>query len=306
MLGGLVLAISIPGAFGDSGLGFAAAYVFMQVSRSVFTMFALRDHGGHSRNFGRISLWMVASGVFWITGAFVAHEARYVVWGIALLIEFAGPIARFWVPGLGLSSLTDWDIKGEHMAERCGLLMIIALGESLLVTGATFVDLPVTPVNVGSLVTAFVGTVAMWWVYFSVAAEHAAHRISQSEDPGRLGRLAYTYLHIPIIAGVILTAVADEIILLHPMGHHGVTASLDAFALCGGPAIFLLGNLLFKRAVFGKFARSHVFGIAALIITGCFYSVLAPLTLAVIATLILIMAGVWEHRAVNRPKAAAA
>ena len=191
------------------------------------------------------------------------------------------------------------------MAERCGLLMIIALGESLLVTGATFAEQEPTLIPIAGLVTAFVGTVAMWWVYFNIGAERAAHRIAQAEDPGQLGRLAYTYLHIPIIAGILLTAVSDEIVLLHPMGHHGATAPLEGLALLGGPALFLAGNLFFKKAVFGKFARSHIAGIVMLAAAAFAMPVAGPLALGLVATVVMVIVGAWEHMAVNRRKSVA-
>jgi low temperature requirement protein LtrA len=305
MFAGLILAVAIPYAFNTGGFAFAGAYVFMQVSRSLFTAWALRSDPGHFRNFIRISLWLMASGVFWVAGAFLEHEARWIVWGIALLIEIAGPYAFYWTPGLGASTTGDWDIRGEHMAERCGLLMIIALGESLLVTGATFAEQTLSLIPIAGLVTAFVGTVAMWWVYFNIGAERAAHRIAQAEDPGQLGRLAYTYLHIPIIAGILLTAVSDEIVLLHPMGHHGATAPLEGLALLGGPALFLVGNLFFKKAVFGKFARSHIAGIVMLAAAAFAMPVAGPLALGLFATVVMVIVGAWEHMAVNRRKSVA-
>lgn len=126
MVAGLLLSSSIPKAFTDRGFLFAGAYVFMQVGR----------------NFQRILVWMLCSGVFWITGSLLEGEQRLAFWALALVIELISPSVYFWVPGLGRSTLADWNVEGNHMAERCGLFVIIALGESLLVTGATFAELP--------------------------------------------------------------------------------------------------------------------------------------------------------------------
>jgi len=297
MLAGLILSTSIPEAFTDKALPFACAYVFMQVGRSLFTSWAFHKERRNSyHGFLRISAWLAFSGIFWISGALAEHELRYVLWGAALLIEYISPAAGFWTPFLGRSTTTDWDISGAHMAERCGLLMIVALGESLLVTGATFAKLDGTLIHISAFLTAFVSTVAMWWVYFNIGAERAAERIAESDDPGRIGRLAYTYLHIPMIAGVILVAVSDELILAHPTGH---MEALAAFAILGGPAVFLLGNLLFKRVVFGAFARSHLAGIGFLAVAAPFYTHSSQLLLAVLATAILVIVGAWEHSAVK-------
>ncbi len=90
------------------------------------------------RNFQRIAVWLSLAGVFWIAGGLAQGETRLGLWAVALGIEVISPALYFWVPGLGRSSLQDWNVDGGHMAERCALFVIIALGESLLVSGATF------------------------------------------------------------------------------------------------------------------------------------------------------------------------
>ena len=102
------------------------------------------------------------------------------------------------------------------MAERCGLFVIIALGESVLVTGATFAGLSWTAEHIGAFLVAFAGSVAMWVIYFNIGAERSSRLIASSNDPGRLARNGYTYLHILIVAGIIVAAVGDELALHHP------------------------------------------------------------------------------------------
>ena len=120
MLAGLVLSASIPEAFDEQGLPFACAYVLMQVGRSVFMMGALRKHDAvNHRNFQRIVVWFLLSGVFWIWGGVSEHEQRLVLWIVALLVEYLGPMLYFWVPGLGRSHTTEWNVDGAHIAERC-------------------------------------------------------------------------------------------------------------------------------------------------------------------------------------------
>jgi low temperature requirement protein LtrA len=216
-------------------------------------------------------------------------------------MEGGSPSLGFWTPGLGRSTTADWDVSPHHLAERCGLFVIIALGESLLVTGATFADLPWTQQNIITFAIAFAGALAMWWVYFSIAAEDASEEFSRSKDPGRIARLAYTYIHILLVAGIILAAVGDERVLAHPGGRLGF---LDAAVILGGPWLFLAGNLLFKGVLFEEVPRSHVAGLAlltSLIITIPF---ITPLALSGIATLILLVVGVWENVYVSRWKAA--
>ena len=151
----------------------------MQVGRSLFMVWALKGHSpGNYRNFQRIVCWLALSAVFWIAGAFAQGDMRFALWAVALVIEYVAPSLGFWTPGLGASTTSDWDVEGGHLAERCGLFVIIALGESVLVTGATFAKLPWTPVTVASFLVAFVGSVAMWWIYFNIGAERGepAHR----------------------------------------------------------------------------------------------------------------------------------
>ena len=105
------------------------------------------------------------------------------------------------------------------MAERCALFIIIALGESILVTGATFSALGWTLPILTAFVVCFAGSLAMWWLHFDTSAEAGSETISRSSDPGRLARLSYTYIHLFIVAGVIVSAVADEFVLAHSLGH---------------------------------------------------------------------------------------
>src|SRR5262245_45320063 len=138
MLAGLLFSVSIPEAFEERGLVFASAYVFMQLGRTLFFLWASRGASHLTRNFQRISVWFLISGAFWIAGGLADPHARYTWWLVALLIEFFAPLVYFWCPGLGRSRTEEWDIDGNHLSERCALFVIIALGESLLVTGATF------------------------------------------------------------------------------------------------------------------------------------------------------------------------
>ena len=171
------------------------------------------------------------------------------------------------------------------MAERCAGFIIIALGESIVVTGATFADLPWTTETVTAFVAAFIGALAMWWIYFHKGAEAGSEQISRSSEPGRLARLAYTYLHMPIVAGIILTAVADELVLTHPADHSDLKTVLSAI---GGPLLFLIGTILFKHT-FSRFLQlSHGVGIVALCILAWFASGLSPLMLSILTTAILV------------------
>ncbi|MBY5606739.1 low temperature requirement protein A [Rhizobium leguminosarum] len=302
MMLGLLLSASIPEAFGDKGLLFAVAYVAMQVGRSLFATYAMtRVDRANTLNFVRITAWLVAAGVFWIAGGLLEHEARLIAWVIALAIEYAGPAAGFAVPGLGRSTARDWDVSGAHMAERCALFVIICLGEAILVSGRTFSELPFSGLTSVVFVTAFIGTVAMWWLYFRFGHGRAAHRIEHEETPGSLARQAFTYGHIPILAGIIVHAVAVEFMFSHPheTGDLGIAA-----AVLGGSGLFLIGNLWFKGATSGRMPLSHLAGLVLLILLAFAAPFIEIYLMGILATLVLIVVAAWEYRSLTGTEAA--
>lgn len=292
MLGGLVLSTTIPTAFEGRGLWFAIAYAAMQLGRTAFWLFATPPHRTAVRhNAIRILTWLAISAVLWIAGGLSEGETRLWLWIAAVTWEYISPAARFWVPKLGFSSVEAWAVEGGHMAERCSLFVIIALGEAVVVNGATFAELEWTSANILAFVSALVGSIAMWWIYFHKGAEAGAELISKSAESGRLARLAYTYLHMPIIAGIILTAVSDELVLKHPSGHSDLRTIVSTI---GGPLVFLIGTILFKHAIRGFLQLSHGVGIILLAVLWWFAADLSPLWLSVATTAIMIVVAVWE------------
>jgi low temperature requirement protein LtrA len=244
MLGSLVISATIPEAFEGRGLAFALVYAVLSVLRSGFVIVNTGEDPGLRRNFQRIFWWGGSAAALWVVGGLLDGNARLAVWLAAVALEYAGPAMGFAVPGLGRSTTDDWvTIAGGHLAERCQLFIIVALGESILVTGTTVADLPFRVDTAAAALTAFLGSVALWWIYFDKVAEHAGNVIEESDDPGRLGRSGYTYVHVPMVAGIIVTAVGDELAIAHPSGHADDAAIA---VILGGPALFLLGHALFK------------------------------------------------------------
>ena len=299
MLAGVVLSASIPKAFEDRALAFAAAYIFMLALRDMFMLWALQNHDtGNHLNFLRISIWHVACAPLWLAGALVDGPARMGLWATAVGIETVAPMVGFWVPVLGRSTTADWNIEGAHMAERCGLFIIIALGESILITGQTFAGLSWTSATIGAFLVAFLGSVAMWLVYFNIGAERSSRLAAASDDPGRIGRSGYTYLHILIVAGIIVAAVGDELVLHHPGGQTDVKT---AAVLLGGPALYLLGNGWFKWLSAPYFPLSHLVGLGLLVLLIPAAAVAPPLLLSTLTAAVLIVVVVWEWRSLRQP-----
>ena len=151
--------------------------------------------------------------------------------------------------------------RATHFVERCQTFILIALGESIVVTGATASAAGLTSTVVLCLIVAFVETAALWWLYFGTTAEHARAKMSICEDPGRLARDAYTYLHVPIIAGIIATAVANDLLIAGP---HDAPRGVTLAMILGGPGLYLLGESLFHWRMTGVPKAPHM-AVAALL-----------------------------------------
>ncbi|MBB5791871.1 low temperature requirement protein A [Jiangella mangrovi] len=238
MLASLIMAVAIPRGFGELALLFACSYSVLQIGRNLFVVVATPP-GRFHQNFRQILAWSVLSAPLWVAGGLV-EEARWPLWLAALAIDLAGPLAKYWLPGVGGTPMSQWAIDGHHFAERFQLFIIIALGESIVLTGVTASGAEMNLETGVALSLSFLGSVALWWLYFSGASPVIVRRIgsSTSDDVGSLGRDIFTYLHLPIVAGIVLMAVGDELVVAHP-GHE--LEVVGALAVLGGPALFLLG-----------------------------------------------------------------
>jgi len=280
MLVSLAMSAALPRAFGDLGLAVGAAYAIQQIGRSVFVVLALRGHP-LQRNYQRILAWCAVSSALAVGGGLAHGTARDALWVAAVGVDLVGGAVGFYTPGLGRSRTSDWTIEGGHFAERCQAFILIALGESIVIIGATLSgEKSVTASGVAAFVVAFGGSVAMWWLYFDQSADAAAEKIAQSSDPGRLGRSAYHFIHPVMVAGIIVGAAADDKILSNP----AVTASTaSACKILGGPALFLAGHAAFKLVVWRYPSWPRVAGIAVLALLGLAAKAIPELGLAACA-----------------------
>lgn len=246
MLSSLVMAAALPEALGEHGLLFAGAYVVAQVGRNLAGALLLPRDRPLRDVFERLVAWSMASGVLWLAGASLDGDARLALWIPALAVELTAPAAAYWLPRRGRGATSAWDIDGGHFAERCQLFIIIALGESIVVSGATAYDAGLTPRVLLCLVAAFLVTAALWSVYFGGSAERAHRTMRTTENPGALARDAYTYGHLPIIAGIIATAVAADLLIAHP---EELLRGVAPLVAVGGPLLFVLGVLAFRASL---------------------------------------------------------
>jgi low temperature requirement protein LtrA len=279
MLVSLAMSVSLPRAFEDLGLWVGAAYAVQQIGRTVFMVIALRGHRLET-NFQRILAWCVVSSAFAIAGGLAHGDARALLWLGSVCVDLLGGLVGFYTPGLGRSRTSDWTIEGGHFAERCQGFILIALGESIVIIGATLTEKPVSASDVAAFVVGFIGAVALWWLYFDQSAEAAAEKIARSDDPGRLGRSAYHLIHPVMVAGIIVSAAADQKVLSDP----AVTASTaSAWMILGGPALFLAGHAAFKMAVWHYVSWPRVAGMAVLALLGLAAKAIPELGLAACA-----------------------
>ncbi len=261
MLATLLMAVAIPDAFGSRGLLFACSYVAIQVGRHAFLTFVSARAGTIERERAAdILIWFAAAAVFWIWGALVEGDARTALWLVALAIDYFAPIVLYRVPGRPKLAPETWDVETAHFAERFQLFVIIALGESIVLIGATTSDLDINAARLTALGLAFAGTAALWWLYFDYVAPIAQRRLELAENRTLLARDGYTYLHVLMIVGIIAWAVGDELVIAHPTDE---LPTAEIVVLVSGPAIYLLGHVLFRLRMAGTLSWKRLAGALA-------------------------------------------
>jgi low temperature requirement protein LtrA len=198
-----------------------------------------------------------------------------VLWGLAVAATYAGVASLHWLPGRGRRiDLEHSEIAGAHLIERFRLFFIIALGETVLVTGNAFTDEPYSLERLLTLAIAFTGTVALWWCYFQRTEGLGVEAAETADDAGSVGWEGTWTLTLIVIA-LIGIAVGDELAIAHPGDEPTLGFTILAF---GGPALFLLAQTLFLRDLLGHVPRSRLLGLAALALLAV---ATAPLTLMV-------------------------
>jgi low temperature requirement protein LtrA len=249
--------------------------------------------------FERLVLWSCAAAVLWIAGAVADEAARPWIWGAALAVELVAPLVGYVFPGLGRSVTTDWDVEGAHFAERFHSFVIIALGEAIVITGATASSRGLTTSSVIALGVAFFISGALFWLYFGEVAENSARDIAAAEDPGSIARDAYTYLHLPIVAGIIMVAVADDLLVAHPSEHLTTAGVVMATA---GPAVYLLGESAFRLRMIGRVSPKRLTCVAALAVLGLLGGGMSALALSGCVAALLAILAVAETGWLKRPR----
>jgi low temperature requirement protein LtrA len=246
MFAGMVGAISIPYAFGARAWLLVAGYVGIQVVRNLFVVLVTHHDDPLYRPVRRIFFWSCAVMPLWIAGALVDGSARVVLWSMALALDYAGPLVGHVLPGLGRSDPTNWNLEPSHFVERLELFLMIALGESIVEAGATASGQSPTLLRLSAVLVAMLMTAALWWLYFDTHAGRTFDRLRGAADErGRLGR-DLSYLYVLLVAGIIVAAVGNELVIAHPSRRLN---GAELVALAAGPILYLLGSVLLKVRV---------------------------------------------------------
>ena len=246
----LIVALAVPGAFGDDAVLFGVAYLLVRVLHLVLAAIVVRADRDRLGALGRFAPTAIVGASLLVLAGFLEGDLRIAVWVVALAIDYLGPVVIG--PGHG------WRVAPEHFAERHSLIILIALGESLIAigVGAGF------ELDTGVIVGAALGIVlvsALWWLYFDVAAIFARTRLMQAMglELHRLALHAYSYLHLPMVAGIVLFALG----LKTTLGHTGESlATVPAVGLCGGAALYLLAHVAFLFRTTGRVFRRRTIG----------------------------------------------
>ena len=284
MFASLLMSTSITGAFantpwswiGDRAALFVVGYLAIQLGRTLFAVVAFRDHRLHG-HFVNALAWEAGTSAIWIAGIFASGDARLTIWGIAVAATYGGVIAGHPLPGRPRPFSTDSQVYAEHLLERFRLFFLIALGETVLSIGGAFSGVPVEFETLLALTVAFVGAASLWWCHFHRVERLGADAALAAGDASRIVAVG-NYALIAMVVGIIAIAAGDELALVDRTGSTSSTATVLIF---GGPALFLLTQLVSIWHATGTVQRSRILGCAALLLLA-FAS--APFNLVVAVT----------------------
>lgn len=222
------------------------------------------------------------------------------LWVVALLLDYGAPLVTFQIPGRPRLPEATWELTAAHFTERFGLFVIIALGESIVIIGATTSGPPLSGATLVALGLAFVATAALWWLYFSTVAGMIERRMALAENRIRLARDAFTYLHVLIVGGVILSAVGQEIVIAHPSAElHGA----ELVAVVTGPALYLLAHGALRLRMTGTVSAKRMAGAGACLAVAGLGGVVSALVVAALLVAVLLAVIATEEVAGARRRA---
>jgi low temperature requirement protein LtrA len=270
----LGVALAVPGAFGHDAVLFGCAYLLVRLLHLVLSAIVARDDPDARGALLRFAPTATFGALLIMVAGFLEGDERIALWAVALAIDYLGPA----VIGIG----RGWRVAPEHFAERFGLIVLIALGESIIAIGVG-AGFELGTREIGAAALGIVVVSAFWWLYFDVAAIFARRRLVRARgvERARLARDAYTYLHLPMVAGIVLFALGLKTTLAD------VGEALDtvpAVGLCGGAALYLLAHVAFLfRATDYVFRRRTVGAVVLLALIPAAVAIPALAALALVS-----------------------
>jgi low temperature requirement protein LtrA len=299
MFASMLGAIAIPDAFGERALLLVAGYVAIQLVRNACAVAAADTRDPLRPALVRILVWTLWVAPLWLAGALLDGEARVVVWVVALAADYLGPAVGHWNPVLGRSRPQEWDLEPGHFSERLMLFLIIALGEVVVAVGRAAAELSLTPARLAAVVVCFGIAAALWWLYFDFHAERTLHGLKAAE--GQRARLArdLSYLFVPLTAGIILCAVANEFVIAHPTEELGAR---ELAVLAAGPLVYLLGSIGLKLRIIGGLWERRAVASVLVVAAGAAGAVLPAVACWALMLAILAGLGIAEIPVVRRER----
>jgi low temperature requirement protein LtrA len=272
-----VAALAVPDAFGRHGVVFGVAFLIVNLMWLTLYAFGARGDRDLLGAILRNAPWAVAGAALIIVAGFVHGGLRPVLWLAALVVGLFGPL---------LAGVSGWRVQPAHFVERHGLIVIIAIGESLIAIGLGARSAGVATGVIVAAVLGFVVVASFWLAYFDFFPIRGEQMLTDRSGAQRiaLARDAYSYLHLPMVAGIVLFAFAMKTTLTH-VGDELDT--IPALGLCGGPALYLFAYVALRLRVSRTFGRGRL--IAAV---SC--ALVLPIALVVPALVALtLMTAVW-------------
>jgi low temperature requirement protein LtrA len=255
-----VAGLAIPQVFGGEATLFASAYAFVRLLHLLLYADASRRGDASWSAIAGFAVTVAAGMALLLAGSFLAHGWRLALWTAAVAIDYAGPglLTRHRLRGLQ-------QVAVAHFAERYGLFVIICLGESIVALGVASSAHTLTAVTVTAVTLGVVITAGMWWAYFARSAASAEERLRAHDDPVLAASDAYSYLHLIVVAGIIVFAAGAR-----TLAQHAGAALADAprLALCGGVATYLLGLAAFRGRLTRRLGAGLLAG--AVLLLACF------------------------------------
>jgi low temperature requirement protein LtrA len=276
----LVAALCVPEAFGTQALLFACAYAVVRAAHIVLFMLASRENAALRRSVLGLAGSTAVGVSLLMVAAFTSHGLQLGLWGLALVLDVGGPF---------LFGADGWQLRPGHFAERHGLIVIIALGESIVALGVGAQH----HIDTGVVAAAVLGVVvaaALWWVYFDVTAIVAEWRLSQAaegRERNEMARDSYSYLHFLMIAGIALLAFGLKVTTADVSRS---LAFVPAVALLGGGALYLLALVAFRlRNMHTLSGRRLLCAVLLLALVPAGVRLPALATLGIIAALLVLL-----------------